>query len=58
MILLAIGLIIAVVFGLGMAFVAEYLDDSLKTPNEAEKYLNLPVLGTVPHINRKIRKAA
>ena len=56
MILLAIGTIIALCFGLGMAFTAEYLDDSLKTPDAAEKYLHLPVLGTIPTITRKIRK--
>ena len=56
MILLAIGTIIALCFGLGMAFTAEYLDDSLKTPDAAEKYLHLPVLGTIPTITRKMRK--
>jgi uncharacterized protein involved in exopolysaccharide biosynthesis len=58
LILLAVGAIAAIICSLGMAFIAEYLDDSLKTPQEAEKHLNLPVIGTVPHITRKIRKAA
>ena len=58
MILLAVGAIAAIIFSLGMALIAEYLDDSLKTPQEAEKHLNLPVIGTVPYITRKIRKAA
>jgi uncharacterized protein involved in exopolysaccharide biosynthesis len=58
LILLAVGAIAAIIFSLGMALIAEYLDDSLKTPRETENYLNLPVLGTAPHITRKIRKAA
>ena len=57
-ILLSVGAFAAIVFSIGMALIAEYLDDTIKTPNEAEKYLNLPVIGTVPHISRKIRKAA
>jgi len=58
LILLAVGAIAAIIFSLAMALIAEYLDDSIKTPQEAEKFLNLPVIGTVPHISRKIRKAA
>jgi uncharacterized protein involved in exopolysaccharide biosynthesis len=57
-ILLAVGAIAAIIFSLGMVLIAEYLDDSIKTPKEAEQYLNLSVLGTVPHITKKIRKAA
>jgi len=34
--------------GLGLAFLLEYLDDTLKNPQEAERYLNLPSLGIVP----------
>jgi capsular polysaccharide biosynthesis protein len=49
---------IAIIFSLGMAFVAESLDDSFKTPEEIEKYLDLPVLGAVPSITKQIRKAS
>jgi len=55
-ILLAMATIIAIIFSIGMAFAAEYLNDSLKTPDAAEQYLHLPVLGTIPTITRKIRK--
>ena len=54
-ILLAIAVIIAIIFSLGMAFIAEYLDNSLKTPGEVERYLNLPVLGAIPSITRKLQ---
>ena len=56
-ILLAIAVFIAIIFSLGMAFIAEYLDNSLKTPDEAERYLNLPVLGAVPSITKKLQNA-
>ncbi len=46
------GLLMAVMVGLagglGLAFLLEYLDDTLKNPQEAERYLNLPSLGIVP----------
>src|SRR5262249_7131301 len=34
--------------GVGLAFFLEYLDNSLKTPEEIEHYLHLPSLGVVP----------
>jgi uncharacterized protein involved in exopolysaccharide biosynthesis len=58
LILLAVGTMIAFIFSLGMAFIAESLDDSFKTPEEVEKYLNIPVLGAVPSITRQIQKAS
>lgn len=44
----AIGLLLAVVCGLGVPFLAERLDRSVKTPADVEARLGLPVLGTVP----------
>jgi len=41
--------IIGLVFSLGLAFFLEYLDVGLSTREDAEKYLNLPVLGVIPH---------
>lgn len=58
LILLAVGTMIAIIFSLGMAFIAESLDDSFKTPEEVEKYLDLPVLGAVPSITKQIQKAS
>ena len=34
--------------GVGLAFLSEYLDNTLKTPEEVERYLHLPNLGVVP----------
>jgi len=41
---LATGLIL----GVGLAFFTEYLDSSLKTPDEIDRYLALPSLGVIP----------
>lgn len=40
--------IIGLCLGLGAAFLAEYLDDSLKTTEEVERFCRLPSLGLVP----------
>ena len=44
----ALGLAVGLVFGLGMAFLYEYLDNTIKTTDEVEKIFGVPVLGTVP----------
>ncbi len=45
---LALGLVVGVVFGLGMAFLYEYLDNTIKSTEEAEKIYGAPVLGSIP----------
>ena len=44
---IALALFMACVASMGMAFLMEYLDDTMKTPEDAEKLLHLPVLATV-----------
>lgn len=56
-ILLAIGTILSILFGVGLAFISEYLDDSIKTIEDAEAYLNVTVIGSVPKITKKLRKS-
>ncbi len=43
-----IGIAVGLVFGLGMAFLYEYLDNTIKSTEESEKIFGAPVLGTVP----------
>jgi capsular exopolysaccharide synthesis family protein len=45
---LALGLVVGLVFGLGMAFLYEYLDNTIKSTEEAEKVYGATVLGIVP----------
>jgi len=44
---LLLGLIVGLMAGVGMAFFIEYLDNTIKYPEETEKALGLPVLGLV-----------
>lgn len=48
---LLLALIIGSIGGITAAFFIEYLDDSIKSPEEIEKYLHLPFLGLIPHFS-------
>lgn len=44
-----LGLVIGLMFGVGLAFFLEYLDNTIKTPDDVKQYLALPVLSNIPH---------
>ncbi|MDP3630345.1 MAG: Wzz/FepE/Etk N-terminal domain-containing protein, partial [Actinomycetota bacterium] len=44
----ALGLVVGFVFGLGVAFLYEYLDNTIKSSEEAEQLFGAPVLGLIP----------
>ncbi|SFR98880.1 GumC family protein [Sphingomonas jatrophae] len=45
---LAFGLLIGLILGLGAAFAIEFIDDTIKTPEDVTNKLRVPVLGVVP----------
>lgn len=45
---IAIAVFTALLAALGIVFLIEYLDDTIKTSEDVEKYLGLTVLGTIP----------
>lgn len=47
---MAIAFVLALMIGVGLAFLLEYLDHTVKTPDDVEKFLELPVLGTIPDV--------
>ncbi|MBU3197743.1 capsular biosynthesis protein [Clostridium estertheticum] len=47
---LAIGLFLGLILSLGVVFLLEYMDNTIKTESDVEKYLGLPVLGVIPRI--------
>ncbi|MCX7956781.1 MAG: Wzz/FepE/Etk N-terminal domain-containing protein, partial [Endomicrobia bacterium] len=53
---ISLGGLIGVILGLIFTFVAEHLDTSIATIEEVEEFLNLPVVGVIPHIEEKTRQ--
>jgi capsular exopolysaccharide synthesis family protein len=45
---LILGLVVGLVFGVGIAFFLEYIDTSVKTLEDVERYLQAPVLAVIP----------
>jgi capsular exopolysaccharide synthesis family protein len=48
---LALATVIGLLGGIGMAFLMEYLDDSLKTTEEVERVCRIPSLGMLPFLS-------
>ena len=45
---LAISFVLGLVVGVGIIILIEFLDNTIKTPEDVAKYLELPVIGTIP----------
>ena len=43
-----LAMIVGLITGLGLAFFFEYLDNTIKLPEDIKRYLNVPYLGPVP----------
>ncbi len=48
---LLLGLAIGLILGVTLAFVVDYFDNTVKTPDDLEQILALPSLGIIPQIN-------
>ena len=48
---MAIAFVVGIMAGVGIAFLLEYLDNTIKTEQDIEKQLGLPVLGAITTIN-------
>jgi capsular exopolysaccharide synthesis family protein len=50
---LGIGLLLGLLLGVLAAFVLEFLDNTIKTPEDIEQKLRLPLLGIIPRLGAK-----
>ena len=50
------GVIIGLLLGVGLSFLFEYFDKTIKNPEDVESYLGLAVLGTIPKIDKNSGK--
>jgi polysaccharide biosynthesis transport protein len=53
---IGLGVIIGILLGIGLAFLFEYFDKTIKNPEDVEFYLGLAVLGTIPKIDKNYGK--
>lgn len=53
MINIAIALFTGFFMAVGIIFLTEYLDDTIKTDDDVERYLNIPVLANIPRLDLK-----
>lgn len=49
----ALGVVLGLLFGLGLAFLLEVLDATIKTQDDIERVVNLPFLGMIPRISEE-----
>lgn len=50
---IAIAIVLGVMIGVGLAFLLEYLDNSITTEDDIDKHLGLPVLGVISIISEE-----
>jgi capsular exopolysaccharide synthesis family protein len=55
---LLLGILLGTFGGIGLAFLAAYLDHSIKTPEEAEQRLQLPALASIPRVHADTVRSA
>ncbi|CEJ74671.1 Cps19aC [[Clostridium] sordellii] len=48
---IAISAILGFIVGVFIVFVLEYMDNKIKSPQDIEKYIDLPILGVIPNEN-------
>jgi len=53
MLYMIIGLLGGLMLGVGLAFILEYIDNTIKTEQELENLLGLPVIGAIPSMEPK-----
>lgn len=53
---IAFGLLLGLLLGMGIAFLREFIDDSIKTSDNLESLTGLPVLSQIPEIEKQNRK--
>lgn len=51
-----IGIILGLAIGVGIVLLIEVLDNNIKTTEDVQKYVDLPVIGTIPVFQNKWRR--
>lgn len=51
---LAVAAVVGLVVAIGLALLMEYLDNTVREPEDLERHLGLPVLGTIPEASSRL----
>ncbi|MBN1555155.1 MAG: polysaccharide biosynthesis tyrosine autokinase [Phycisphaerae bacterium] len=51
LIMVPAGVMLGLVLGVGLAFLLEFLDTSIKAPSDVSRRVDLPLLGMIPHLD-------
>ncbi|GFN23700.1 GumC family protein [Thermanaeromonas sp. C210] len=54
---MALALVLGLIVGVILAFVAEHFDNTIRTPEDVERYLGLAVLGKIPQVEASETKS-
>lgn len=46
----AVAFFLGLMLAIGIIFIIEYLDNTIKTPEDIEKLIDIPVIGTIPYV--------
>ncbi len=50
-VMMPLGILLGLIIGVGLAFLLEFIDTSIKNPADVSRRVDLPLLGIVPHSN-------
>lgn len=52
-----VGIILGLAIGVGIVLLIEFLDNTIKSPEDVQKYVDLPVIGVIPVFRTKGRRS-
>jgi len=52
---MVIAFFLGILISLGIVFLMEYMDNTIKSEEDIEKYLDIPVLGTIPKVRMDVK---
>ncbi|PKM83599.1 MAG: hypothetical protein CVU88_02185 [Firmicutes bacterium HGW-Firmicutes-13] len=52
---IAIAFVLALMVGVFLAFILEFFDDNIKNAEDVKRYLDLPVMGSIPKIDSSVK---
>jgi capsular polysaccharide biosynthesis protein len=50
---ISVAFVLGLIVGIFAAFIMEFFDTSIKSPEDVAKYLDLPVIGTIPYVQKE-----